>query len=205
MTYYFTFGSNHLDRNGRSLGRSYTPIEADDEQSARAIMHDFRGGAWCTSYLSEEEAGVEKWGLAEAPLDQVDIREQSKEEEIETVVSVTRQNLQMRLEKLDEIKEVMRKLPPNIISKCREFNGQLDIDTLTREEAIQVISYLGAGRWNKSVNHNYEAAIDYQGEVNGVQVRLWAAGAPESCRVVEVEETIPEQKVIRRKLICTPE
>jgi len=205
MTYYFTFGSNHLDRDGSSLGRSYAAIEADDEPSARALMHDIRGGSWCTSYLSPEEAGVEKWGLSEVSIEQLDNREQRKEEELEAIVADRRKQLQERISKLDEIKEVMRKLPVHIISKCREYDGQLDIDTLTREEVVTALSSLGAGRWSKSVNTAYDAALDYHGEVNGIKVRLWAAGAPESCRVVEVEETIPEQKVIRRKLVCTPE
>lgn len=58
----FTFGSGHVP-----YGNCFTEVEASTEEEARRIMYDTCGGAWCTSYRSREEAGVEKWGLKEVP------------------------------------------------------------------------------------------------------------------------------------------
>lgn len=203
-TYYFTYGSNHEDRNGHSLGRAFTPIEAEDEESARNKMFELRGDEWSFCYSSRDQFGIEKFGLYEVNAEQIDTREQRKEAAIEEVVSEARRNLQARLASLDAIKEVIRKLPVELISSCREFNCTLDIDNLTREQAVVALSALNAGKWQKSINSIDDGTLDYSGKVDGVNVRLWAAGAPESCRVVEVEEVIPEQRIIKRKLICTP-
>lgn len=64
--FYFTFGSNHLDKKGKSLGNSYVIIEAGSELDARLEMYKFRTDKYCTSYSSAEAAGVERFNLTEA-------------------------------------------------------------------------------------------------------------------------------------------
>lgn len=209
-TYYFTYGSNHLDRQGNSLGDAYTPIEALDVIDARDLMFKARGPKFCTHYDTPEEAGVEKWELREVPLDQVtlDLNEEKVEQKLEAYrrdLDGQLELIQNRISNLNHMREVLRKLPPQLLDKAVEYNGQLDIESLSREESVEVLRVLDAGRWEKSQNAGVPGTLDYNGIVNGVKVRLWAAGAPDSCRVVEEEEIIPEQRVIRRKLICTPE
>ena len=60
--YYFTFGHGHYD-NGVHLLGSYTWVAAETENEARHLMIQRRGNKWCTSYVSELDAGVERFGL----------------------------------------------------------------------------------------------------------------------------------------------
>lgn len=73
-TFYFTFGSGQYDIIGgqpRALNRSFTTIEAEDFNRARAQMFERRGPKFCTHYDSAEEAGVERWGLMYIPFDEI--------------------------------------------------------------------------------------------------------------------------------------
>ena len=79
----------------------------------------------------------------------------------------------------------------------------LDFNQLSREESLTVMKALKAGDWTKSANGYDSATIDYNTEINGMKVRLWAAAPPDSCRVIEVEEEVPATKIVRRKLICS--
>ena len=55
----FTFGVG-IDDPHRS---GYHVIHAPDEKTARALMFERFGKHWAFMYRSEEEAGVEQWGL----------------------------------------------------------------------------------------------------------------------------------------------
>lgn len=66
----FTFGSDHLDVNGNSLGKAYVVIEGDLE-SSRETMFSLRGRDWAFQYRSPEEAGAERWNLREVPIEQI--------------------------------------------------------------------------------------------------------------------------------------
>lgn len=93
------------------------------------------------------------------------------------------------------------------------YGSQIDFDNLPHAEVIKVIRTLG-GKYKKSKN-SQEGKIDYVGEVDGVTVRCWAGEPPPSCRMIEVEEYIPEKvipahvepaRTIKRlKMVCTPE
>lgn len=74
--YYFTFGSNHTvpetkdfkdsPMQGRSLGRSYVTIEADDENTARQMMFARYGAKWSFSYNeSQFDDCIAKYHLTE--------------------------------------------------------------------------------------------------------------------------------------------
>ena len=79
----------------------------------------------------------------------------------------------------------------------------IDFDCLPHTQVIGVIKALG-GTWKKTVNQD-GIRVDYQATIDGQEVRLWAGEPPPSCKIVEVETTIPaqpEKKVITRKLVC---
>lgn len=59
----FTFGSGHRSRAGTPLGHCYVVITATDKALARQIMEAHHGATWAFQYNSEDEAGVERWGL----------------------------------------------------------------------------------------------------------------------------------------------
>lgn len=98
---------------------------------------------------------------------------------------------------------VIDMLPDDITKKACIYFGQLDFNQLTREQALSVISTVEAGRWKKSVNESMPDMIDYETTIDGVTVRLWAAGPPDSCRVIEVEEVIQAKTITRRRLVCS--
>jgi len=87
------------------------------------------------------------------------------------------------------------------------FSGYaFDFDNLSHADTIKVIRTLG-GKWTKTPTAGVEVGrIDYQTQIDGVQVRCWAGHPPPSCRVVEVEEIVPAvpARVIKvKKMICT--
>lgn len=62
MRFVVTYGSNHRDADGRSLGNCYSIVEAPDELAARLKINAVRT-AWAFLYTSEDAAGVERFGL----------------------------------------------------------------------------------------------------------------------------------------------
>lgn len=74
MIYIFSYGSNHLDANGRSLGQCYTVVEAETAAEARQQIVDARGDKWSMCYTSKKAAGVDRWNLKEKSIDEVRIR-----------------------------------------------------------------------------------------------------------------------------------
>lgn len=86
----------------------------------------------------------------------------------------------------------------------------LDFDRLSHAETIKLIRKLG-GKWQKDRNTNAtpgQTKIDYTSTVEGMRVRIWGGEPPPSCRMVEIEEDVPEKiipahKVKTWKMICT--
>lgn len=60
--WYFTFGSNHYDADGRSLGNAVCVVEGTFGE-AREKMVEARGDVWAFQYKTAEQAGVERFGL----------------------------------------------------------------------------------------------------------------------------------------------
>ena len=118
---------------------------------------------------------------------------------IEAVKAVHR----YEIAQLESMAVVLNRVPASLAGKCSLWCHQLDFNQLTREESVAVMAALHAGKWAKSVNSSYPDMIDYEGEVDGVKVRLWAAAPPDSCRVIEVEEVLPATTIKRRKLVCS--
>ena len=61
-----TFGSNHFGEISGSLGRSYMRIEGDWAR-VRSRIVDLANDAFAFQYESEEEAGVDRFGLTLVP------------------------------------------------------------------------------------------------------------------------------------------
>ena len=53
--FYFTFGTNHLNKNFMSLGNCLVEIEAETETQARDMMFAARGDKWAFSYPEEHK------------------------------------------------------------------------------------------------------------------------------------------------------
>lgn len=116
------------------------------------------------------------------------------------------EGLRKRIAFLRKKSKVLKALPEGTF--C---GASLDFDKLSHPEVIKVVRTLG-GKWRKSEticsDSSLKGRIDYQTEIDGVAVRCWAGEPPPTCRIVEVEETVPEQVIPAhtrkvRKLICT--
>lgn len=110
---------------------------------------------------------------------------------------------QAELQILAAVAVVMDKLPEDIAQRSDVYNGALDLNQLSREQTVRALAALAAGKWTKKINTLMPECIDYEGEVDGVRVRLWGAAPPESCRVIEFEEVVPATTVKRRRLVCS--
>ncbi len=107
-----------------------------------------------------------------------------------------------RIKWLRERKKVLEALPDG--SFCGEF---VDFDYLEHQDIIKVVRNLG-GKWSKKLNSVHQGKIDYEQQIAGVTVRCYAGKPPPSCRLIDVEEDVPEQvipahKRIVKKMICT--
>lgn len=111
-----------------------------------------------------------------------------------------------RIKFLTSRKKILKKLPEG--SFC---GHSLDFDGMNHAQVIQVIKHLG-GKWRKSEtlssNPEHKGRIDYVAQIDGVQVRCWAGEPPPSCRLIEVEEHVPEQVIPAhtrkiKKMICS--
>jgi len=72
VIFYFTYGTNHLDPKGRSLGGSITPIRAACSDAARHKMLSARGDKWAFQYTEDEgKEQIDKWDLTERRLEEV--------------------------------------------------------------------------------------------------------------------------------------
>lgn len=88
------------------------------------------------------------------------------------------------------------------------WNGRLDLNYPKHKETIKLIKTIG-GKFKKEPGAK-ENTIDYIGQLDGVPVKVWCGDPPPSCRIVEVEEHIPERIVPAhtvkiKKMVCTPE
>lgn len=93
------------------------------------------------------------------------------------------------------------------------WENQIDFDCLPHDQVIAVIKEFG-GKWEKFVHGD---KINYRATISGMKVRCWRGEPPPNCKVVEVEEFVPEipevpavpaipagvRKV--RKLVCSGE
>lgn len=74
QTFYFTYGTSHVTAVGMSLHMWYTPIRAKDEREARALMREARGDKWAFCYDDKDKAGIKRFRLAHASLENVTLK-----------------------------------------------------------------------------------------------------------------------------------
>jgi hypothetical protein len=141
---------------------------------------------------------------APAPIEQPPLKGVAKKiAEANKKLEQAKESHAREIELLLKMSSMIDKLPDEIADKCGVYGAQIDIDNLTRSESLIVIDTLKAGKWSKTVNPSMPDKIDYETAIDGVTVRLWAAGPPDSCRVIEFEEEVPATKIIRRRLVCS--
>lgn len=70
-TYYITFGTNHLDKFGKSLFHCYTTIEAENENKARSLAFHYFDKNWSSIYDKFEKTGIEQFGLIYVPVNMI--------------------------------------------------------------------------------------------------------------------------------------
>lgn len=83
---------------------------------------------------------------------------------------------------------------------------KVDFENLSHADVIKVIRAFG-GKWKKEPIGDNQ--INYVTDIDGLLVRCWRGEPPPNCRVIEVEEMIPErvipaQVIKRKKLVCQP-
>lgn len=69
-SYIFTFGYNHLDKNGETLENCFVCIDGS-YGVARQKLVDARGNKWAFQYESAELAGVNEFSLKLVSLEDV--------------------------------------------------------------------------------------------------------------------------------------
>lgn len=111
------------------------------------------------------------------------------------------QDLQKRVEWLLAHQKELESLPDGAF-----YSGGLDFDRLPHKDTVKVIRAL-RGKWAKEPAN--ENKITYTTTIDGMQVRCWSGDPPPSCKLVEVEEHVPEKvipahTVKKTKLVCSP-
>lgn len=111
------------------------------------------------------------------------------------------ENLQRLANWLRAHAEQLEQLPEAFLFGPSE---SFDFDNLTHDEVIKVIQVLGGGKWDKKQSASNSARIDYTATIDGILVRCYQGEPPPSCKLVEVEEYVPEvpaQPATKRKVL----
>lgn len=115
---------------------------------------------------------------------------------------------ELKLQYCDRAGVIIRKLPVGAIDgaqlHCDPWTEkpELMLYNLTREETVEVMLALGAGKWRKAICPGNSTRIDYTAEVDGITVQIYGAPPPQTCQIVEEEIDVPAHKTIKRTLIC---
>lgn len=123
----------------------------------------------------------------------------------EILVAPAIEQVDMAKAQLDLWLPIYEKLSERLKKRFAGLGYYFDLDKCSREEVLEAMELLKAGKWKKS-NSSAEGCLDYSAEINGVTVRLWGAAPPGSCRMVELIEEVPAQPAttrVVRKLICS--
>jgi len=112
---------------------------------------------------------------------------------------------QRRVERERRASLIITRIPEDLRYKAEIYSStQIDINSLEHDEALLVMKALNAGRWERKES-GIGGKLDYIATIDGWTVRLWAAGPPDSCRVVEEEYEIPAVPASigkRKRVIC---
>ena len=112
---------------------------------------------------------------------------------------------QQKAERQRRADSIISKLPEDLQWRAEVYSDlQIDINSLEHEDALRAMKALTAGRWERKES-GIGGKLDYITTIDGWTVRLWAAGPPDSCRVVEEEYEIPAVPAkigTRKRVIC---
>lgn len=125
--------------------------------------------------------------------------------EIKNLIEANKRNH----EKIRWLRKHRAQLEPVPLQGQMYGDHNVDFNLLPHADVIKVIRAVG-GKWKKTLNTSADKKprIDYETEVDGYRIRCWAGEPPPTCRLVEVEEEIPEQvipahKIKKVKMVCT--
>lgn len=119
----------------------------------------------------------------------------------ETLAEI-RTRFHRHLELCDVAETIMVRMPLDAIPNCSIVSDSLIIYNQDRSGALAVIRALG-GKWAKTLNRSNPERIDYTQTINGMEVQMWGAMPPESCRIITEEIEIPAHKKTKRTLVCS--
>jgi len=123
-------------------------------------------------------------------------------------IKQVRQRIERDEKIIEALNLIAERLPSLECSHSVQIAG-IDFDRPTREQTLEIIRGLAAGKWVKSVNYDGDK-LNYVNDTMfaGLSLRIWASPPPPSCRIIEIEEDVPEQIVAAhkkkvRKLVCS--
>lgn len=131
--------------------------------------------------------------------------ELTQEEYVARCFAEERQRIARMSEILETASRLAARLPRKSLDHLDINREGFNLYNHTHAEAVAAMAALGAGRWRKNINPVHATCVNYTAQIDGIEVCIWGAGAPGSCRIIEEEEHVPAHTVKRRKLVCTPE
>jgi hypothetical protein len=142
------------------------------------------------------EENIERAAPPTEELNVVDAQIQALREQVRDITK--------RIDWLVQQRELMLKLP-----KGNFCGSLLDFDNLPREDVVKVIRAMG-GKWDKEPGSGNTITYVRKEPFKDVRVRIWQGQPPPSCKIVEVDEHVPEVVIAAhtrkvRKMVCHPE
>lgn len=124
-----------------------------------------------------------------------------KTKAIERVTSCARREAKLALEMAEKAAKIFALLPFDIIdnSVIVTSGPWIQFCHCDRQQTQTILRSLNAGRWEKKLNREF---IDYEADVNGVHVIIYAAPPPGSCRIIEEKIEVPATTITKRTLVC---
>ncbi len=127
---------------------------------------------------------------------------------VDTAIAEAKRRVKDEISKLRFLRKHRAKLAA--LDAKPTFSGdRLDFDNLPHEKVIAVVKAIG-GKWSKTPADLNRIHYESKEEFDGFRVRCWQGEPPPSCKIIEVEEHIPEQIIpasVRKvkKMVCHPE
>lgn len=109
-------------------------------------------------------------------------------EKLKNQLNREQMELDSKFKFLNELEDKLTKLE----LEAMLYSVGIDFDRLTHEQVIKVMVAFQGGKWTKTPNYNGQS-IDYELPLlDGNRIRCWAGEPPPSCKIIEVEELVPE-------------
>lgn len=128
----------------------------------------------------------------------------STRELVETKLLPARQSIVRQMAVIAGAEKILSLLLADILERhtCLSCSNEwVQLSCLDREQVETSMRSLSAGKWEPKPSSN-GGMLDYEMEMFGVRVLIYAAPPPGSCRVVEDLVEVPAHTVTERRLIC---